>query len=110
MKAFRFNFFYEGGASIKFGGGCLSGEGIWPKCQPPVRGGGPKLAKKRQSVFELSLMWQEQNRRLIPKDTDNQFIGMAAAGAMQRAIAARYGVHRRRCEAIVAAAGSHNRY
>ena len=68
------------------------------------------MAKKRQLVFELSLMWQEQNGRLIPKDTDNQFIGMAAAGAMQRAIAARYGVHRCRCKAIVAADGSHSRY
>ena len=32
--------------------------------------------------------------RLIPQDIANQIIGMAAAGATQGAIAARYGVHR----------------
>ncbi len=32
--------------------------------------------------------------RLIPPDIANQIIGMAAAGATQGAIAARYGVHR----------------
>ena len=32
--------------------------------------------------------------RLIPQDIANQIIGMAALGATQDAIAARYGVHR----------------
>ena len=50
------NFFFEGGASKNFGeADCQGRGGVWPKCQPPVRGGRGGLAKVSADIFNIRI-------------------------------------------------------